>query len=153
LLKKDFSILIRKNFFILPPYKFLHMASIFTKIINGEIPSYKIAEDENFYAFLDINPNAVGHTLCIPKVEIDKIFDLQEETYMGLMQFSRKVGMAIEKAIPCLRVGITVIGLEVPHTHVHLIPLHGMDSMNFKNSQKLSPEDFEAVAAKIRAEL
>jgi histidine triad (HIT) family protein len=129
------------------------MASIFTKIIQGEIPSYKIAEDEHFYAFLDINPNAAGHTLCIPKLEIDKIFDLPEETYMGLMKFSRKVGMAIEKAVPCQRVGISVIGLEVPHTHVHLIPLHTMDSMNFKNKENLSPEDFEAIAAKIRAEL
>ncbi|WP_420570722.1 HIT family protein [Kordia sp.] len=129
------------------------MASIFTKIVNGEIPSYKIAEDENYYAFLDISPNAVGHTLCIPKEEVDKIFDLSEESYMGLMRFSRKVAIAIEKAIPCLRVGMTVIGLEVPHTHVHLIPLHGMNSMNFANKQELSPEDFEAVAAKIRAEL
>ncbi|KAB8151139.1 HIT domain-containing protein [Kordia sp. TARA_039_SRF] len=129
------------------------MASIFTKIINGEIPSYKIAEDDNYYAFLDINPNAVGHTLCIPKQEVDKIFDLSEETYMGLMKFSRKVGIAIEKAIPCLRVGITVIGLEVPHTHVHLIPLHNMESMDFKNKEKLTPEAFEEVAAKIRAEL
>ncbi|MEM6720802.1 MAG: HIT family protein [Bacteroidota bacterium] len=129
------------------------MASIFTKIIHGEIPSYKIAEDEHYYAFLDINPNAVGHTLCVPKEEVDKIFDLSEETYMGLMKFSRKVGIAIEKAIPCLRVGMTVIGLEVPHTHVHLIPLHGMGSMDFSNKETLSPEDFEAVAAKIRAEL
>lgn len=129
------------------------MASIFTKIVTGEIPSYKIAEDEHYYAFLDISPNAVGHTLCIPKEEVDKIFDLSEETYMGLMKFARKVGIAIEKAIPCLRVGITVIGLEVPHTHVHLIPLHGMDSMNFKNKERLTPEDFEAVAAKIRAAL
>jgi histidine triad (HIT) family protein len=129
------------------------MASIFTKIIQGEIPSYKIAEDEHYYAFLDINPNAAGHTLCIPKVEIDKIFDLPEETYMGLMKFSRKVGMAIERAIPCQRVGISVIGLEVPHTHVHLIPLHTMDSMNFQNKEALSPKDFETIAAKIRAEL
>ncbi len=129
------------------------MASIFTKIIHGEIPSYKIAEDEHYYAFLDINPNAVGHTLCVPKVEVDKIFDLPEETYMGLMQFSRKVGIAIEKAIPCLRVGISVIGLEVPHTHVHLIPLHNMGSMDFKNKEKLTPEAFEEVAAKIRAAL
>ncbi|NND80453.1 MAG: HIT family protein, partial [Maribacter sp.] len=100
------------------------MASIFTKIINGEIPCYKIAEDDNFFAFLDINPNAKGHTLCIPKVEVDKIMDLDEETYMGLMAFSRKVGKAIEASIDCNRVGITVIGLEVPHVHVHLIPLN-----------------------------
>jgi len=153
LLKKDFSIYNKQNLFILQEYNFQFMASIFTKIINGEIPSYKIAEDDKYYAFLDINPNAVGHTLCVPKEEVDKIFDLSEETYMGLMQFSRKVGIAIEKAIPCLRVGISVIGLEVPHTHVHLIPLHGMGSMNFKNKESLTPEDFEAVAAKIRAEL
>lgn len=129
------------------------MASIFTKIVNGEIPSYKIAEDEHFYAFLDINPNAVGHTLCIPKQEVDKIFDLSEETYIGLMRFSRKIGIAIEKAIPCKRVGITVIGLEVPHVHVHLIPLNEMDNMNFKNKRQLSPEDFQEIVKKIQAAL
>ncbi len=129
------------------------MPSIFTKIVNGEIPSYKIAEDENYYAFLDINPNSVGHTLCIPKLEVDKIFDLPEETYMGLMRFSRKIAIAIEKAIPCERVGMSVIGLEVPHTHVHLIPLHNMNSMNFKNNQKLTPEEFQEVVAKIQAAL
>lgn len=129
------------------------MPSIFTKIVNGEIPSYKIAEDENYYAFLDISPNSVGHTLCIPKLEVDKIFDLPEDTYMGLMQFSRKIAIAIEKAIPCERVGMSVIGLEVPHTHVHLIPLHSMNSMNFKNNQKLTPEEFQEVVKKIQAEL
>ncbi|WP_298417039.1 HIT family protein [uncultured Kordia sp.] len=129
------------------------MPSIFTKIINGEIPSYKITEDENYFAFLDINPNSVGHTLCIPKQEVDKIFDLPEETYMGLMRFSRKVAIAIEKSIPCQRVGMTVIGLEVPHTHVHLIPLQNMQSMDFRNSQKLTPEEFQEVADKIRAAL
>lgn len=129
------------------------MPSIFTKIVNGEIPSYKIAEDENYYAFLDINPNSIGHTLCIPKVEVDKIFDLPEETYMGLMRFSRKIAIAIEKAIPCERVGMSVIGLEVPHTHVHLIPLHNMNSMNFKNNQKLTSEEFQEVVAKIQAAL
>ena len=129
------------------------MASIFTKIVNGEIPSYKIAEDEHFYAFLDINPNAVGHTLCIPKQEVDKIFDLSEETYIGLMRFSRKIGIAIEKAIACKRVGITVIGLEVPHVHVHLIPLNEMDNMNFKNKRQLSPEDFQEIVKKIQAAL
>jgi len=129
------------------------MPSIFTKIVNGEIPSYKIIEDENYYAFLDINPNTVGHTLCIPKQEVDKIFDLSEETYMGLMRFSRKVAIAIEKAIPCERVGMTVIGLEVPHTHVHLIPLQNMHSMNFGNNQKLTPEEFQEVVKKIQAHL
>ena len=129
------------------------MPSIFTKIVNGEIPSYKIIEDENYYAFLDINPNTIGHTLCIPKQEVDKIFDLSEESYMGLMRFSRKVAIAIEKAIPCQRVGMTVIGLEVPHTHVHLIPLQNMQSMNFGNSQKLTPEEFQEVVKKIQAAL
>ncbi|QHI37157.1 putative HIT-like protein [Kordia antarctica] len=129
------------------------MASIFTKIVNGEIPSYKIAEDEHYYAFLDINPNAIGHTLCIPKQEVDKIFDLSEEAYIGLMRFSRKIAIAIEKAIPCKRVGLTVIGLEVPHAHVHLIPLNEMDNMNFKNKQQLSSEEFQEIVKKIQAEL
>jgi histidine triad (HIT) family protein len=129
------------------------MPSIFTKIVNGEIPSYKITEDEDYYAFLDINPNAIGHTLCIPKQEVDKIFDLSEEAYMGLMRFSRKVGIAIEKAIPCKRVGISVIGLEVPHTHVHLIPLNEMGNMNFQNKKQLTPEEFQEVVKKIQAEL
>lgn len=125
------------------------MASIFTKIISGDIPSYKIAENEAFFAFLDINPNSIGHTLCIPKKEVDKIFDLDEETYMGLMSFSRKVAKAIEKTIPCNRVGMTVIGLEVPHVHVHLIPLHSMEDARFTTKQQLNAEDFEAIAATI----
>ncbi|MDX1317174.1 MAG: HIT family protein, partial [Xanthomarina gelatinilytica] len=103
------------------------MASIFSKIISGEIPSYKIAETDDFLAFLDINPNAKGHTLCIPKKEVNKIFDLDETTYLNLMAFSRKVAIAIEKAIPCKRVGMSVVGLEVPHVHVHLIPLNSME--------------------------
>lgn len=125
------------------------MASIFTKIISGDIPSYKIAENEAFFAFLDINPNSIGHTLCIPKKEVDKIFDLDEETYMGLMSFSRKVAKAIEKTIPCNRVGMTVIGLEVPHVHVHLIPLHSMEDARFTTKQQLNAEDFEAISATI----
>lgn len=129
------------------------MPSIFTKIINGEIPSYKIAEDDEFLAFLDINPNAKGHTLCIPKKEVDKITDLDEATYMGLMAFSRKVGLAIEAAIDCKRVGLTVIGLEVPHVHVHLIPLNGMGDATFQNKVSLSEEEFKEIAAKIRAEI
>ncbi|SHI36727.1 HIT family protein [Pseudozobellia thermophila] len=129
------------------------MASIFTKIINGEIPCYKIAEDDNFFAFLDINPNAKGHTLCIPKKEVDKIMDLDEETYMGLMAFSRKVGLAIEAAIDCNRVGMSVIGLEVPHVHVHLIPLTEMKDATFQNKVTLDKEQFEATAAAIRAQL
>ncbi|MCM4166809.1 putative HIT-like protein [Arenibacter antarcticus] len=126
------------------------MASIFTKIINGEIPSYKIAEDDRFYAFLDINPNAKGHTLCIPKMEVDRLLDLDEDTYMGLMAFSRKIGMAIEAAIPCDRVGLTVIGLEVPHVHVHLIPLNAMRDATFQHKVSLSKDDFLEIAKKIR---
>ena len=129
------------------------MASIFTRIIQGEIPSYKIAEDENFYAFLDINPNAPGHTLCVPKKEVDKILDLDEDTYAGLMAFSRKVGLAIEAAIDCQRVGITVIGLEVPHVHVHLIPLRSMADATFSTKASLSSEEFEEIAERIRAKL
>jgi Diadenosine tetraphosphate (Ap4A) hydrolase and other HIT family hydrolases len=129
------------------------MSSIFTKIINGEIPAYKITEDENYLAFLDVNPNAKGHTLCIPKNEIDKIFDMEEEHYLGLMQFSRKVSKALEKTVPCKRVGMAVIGLEVPHTHVHLIPLNEMDEMRFQNKVKLSKEEFEELAEKIKANM
>lgn len=129
------------------------MASIFTKIIRGDIPCYKIAEDEHFFAFLDINPNSKGHTLCVPKKEVDKIFDLDEETYLGLMAFSRKIAMAIEKAVPCKRVGMTVIGLEVPHVHVHLIPLHSMANATFQKKVNLSSKQFETVAASIRAKI
>ncbi|MAX70907.1 MAG: HIT family protein [Flavobacteriaceae bacterium] len=125
------------------------MATIFTKIINGEIPSYKIAETEDFFAFLDINPNSKGHTLCIPKKEVDKIFDLDEDTYMGLMNFSRRVALAVEKSIPCERVGMSVIGLEVPHVHVHLIPLHTMENARFTYKEKLEKDEFEAIAQKI----
>jgi histidine triad (HIT) family protein len=125
------------------------MASIFTKIINGEIPCYKIAETKDFLAFLDVNPNAKGHTLCIPKIEIDKLFDLDELTYVGLMQFSRTVAIALEKAVPCKRIGISVIGLEVPHAHVHLIPLNKMEDARFINKVKLEKEEFETIAARI----
>lgn len=129
------------------------MASIFTKIIAGEIPCYKIAEDEDFFAFLDIHPNAIGHTLCIPKKEVDKLTDLDKKTYMGLMAFSRKIGKAIEAAVDCKRVGLTVIGLEVPHVHVHLIPLNNMSDATFQRKVTLTPDDFEAVAGRIRAKL
>lgn len=129
------------------------MSSIFTKIINGEIPAYKVAEDDNYLAFLDVNPNAKGHTLCIPKQEIDKIFDMEEEHYLGLMKFSRKVAKALEKTVPCKRVGVAVIGLEVPHTHVHLIPLNEMDEMRFVNKVKLEKEEFEALAKAINSNL
>jgi len=129
------------------------MSSIFTKIIAGEIPCYKIAEDENYFAFLDINPNARGHTLCIPKQEVDKIMDLEEDIYIGLMAFCRKVGQAIEAAIPCERVGMSVIGLEVPHVHVHMIPLEGMHNATFQHKVSLTQEEFEETAAAIRAAL
>ncbi|MDX1603246.1 MAG: HIT family protein, partial [Salinimicrobium sediminis] len=119
------------------------MPTLFTKIINGEIPAYKVAEDDRFLAFLDIRPNTKGHTLCIPKEEVNKIFDLDEETYMGLMAFSRKVAKGLEKAISCKRVGMAVVGLEVPHVHVHLIPLNNMGDMNFANSVPFSEEEFE----------
>jgi histidine triad (HIT) family protein len=125
------------------------MASIFTKIISGEIPSYKVAETEDFYAFLDINPNSKGHTLCVPKKEVNKIFDLDEATYTALMLFSRRVALALEKAVSCERIGMSVIGLEVPHVHVHLIPLHTMENARFTHKEKLTPEEFEAIAAKI----
>ncbi len=127
------------------------MPSIFTKIINGDIPCYKIAEDEDNFAFLDINPNSKGHTLCVPKKEVDKILDMEEEAYMKLMSFSRKVGLALEKAVPCKRVGMTVIGLEVPHVHVHLIPLQTMANATFQHKESLTPDEFEAVAEKIKS--
>jgi len=129
------------------------VGSIFTKIINGDIPSYKIAEDDNYFAFLDINPNAKGHTLCVPKKEVDKIMDMDEADYLGLMAFSRKVGKAIEEAIECKRVGITVIGLEVPHVHVHLIPLNKMADATFMKKIELSPDEFQGLALKIRSKL
>jgi len=125
------------------------MASIFTRIVKGEIPCYKVAETEDFLAFLDVNPNSKGHTLCIPKKEVDKIFDLDEETYNGLMSFSRKVGKAIERTVKCKRVGLSVIGLEVPHVHVHLIPLHSMEDARFSTKAKLSQQEFEELAKSI----
>tara|TARA_B110000467_G_C18210821_1_gene417304 strand:- start:323 stop:712 length:390 start_codon:yes stop_codon:yes gene_type:complete len=127
------------------------MASIFTKIINGELPCYKIVEDDLFIAFLDIDPNVKGHTLCVPKKEVDKLLDLDEETYLGLMQFARKVGLAIEKTLVCNRVGMSVIGLEVPHVHVHLIPLNEMKDMSFKHKIVMDNEAFIALAKKIKS--
>ena len=129
------------------------MSSIFTKIVNGEIPCYKIAEDENYLAFLDVNPNTTGHTLCIPKQEINKIFDMEEDLYLGLMKFSRKVAKAVEKTVECKRIGVAVVGLEVPHVHVHLIPLHDMDDMRFQRKVKLSRDEFEQLASAIRSNL
>ena len=129
------------------------MSSIFTKIINGEIPCYKIAEDENFLAFLDVNPNAKGHTLCIPKQEINKIFDIEDDLYLGLMAFSKKIAFALEKTVACKRIGMAVIGLEVPHAHVHLIPLNEMDEMRFQNKVSLTKEEFEDLAKAIQSNL
>ena len=129
------------------------MSSIFTKIVNGEIPCYKIAEDENYLAFLDVNPNAKGHTLCIPKQEINKIFDMEEDHYIGLMKFSRKIAKALEKSVDCKRIGLAVVGLEVPHVHVHLIPLHDMDDMRFQRKVSLAKEEFESLATTIASHL
>ena len=129
------------------------MSSIFTKIVSGEIPCYKIAEDENYLAFLDVNPNAKGHTLCIPKQEVNKIFDMEEAHYLGLMKFSRKVAKAIEKSVDCKRIGMAVVGLEVPHVHVHLIPLNDMDDMRFQRKTSLSSEEFQKLAQQITTNL
>lgn len=126
------------------------MPSIFTRIINREIPGYIIAENDDAIAFLDVNPLNEGHTLVVPKVEVDKLFDLDEETYLKVQAFAHQVARAIEKAIPCLRVGVAVIGLEVPHAHIHLIPLHGMHDIDFGRPKlKLSPEVFEEIRGKI----
>lgn len=129
------------------------MASIFSKIIAGEVPCYKIAEDNHHIAFLDVNPNAKGHTLCVPKKEVDKIFDLDPQDYMELMNFSRKIALAMRSVIPCKRIGMTVIGLEVPHTHVHLIPLNGMEDATFGKKETIDAEEMSALAAKIAAAL
>jgi len=126
------------------------MATIFTKIINGEIPCYKIAEDENNFAFLDINPLRAGHTLVVPKKEIDYVFDIDNDRLAGLMLFSKKVAAAIKEVIPCNRIGVAILGLEVPHAHIHLIPMDSMEDVNFKNAKlKLSPDEFKEIAAKI----
>jgi histidine triad (HIT) family protein len=127
------------------------MPSIFSKIVAGEIPSHKIAETDQFLAFLDAFPCAIGHTLVIPKKEIDYLFDLDDELYMGLMQFAKQIEPAIRKAIPCKRIGVAVIGLEVPHAHVHLIPMNSMSDMNFNNKLKLTQEQLTETAAKIRS--
>jgi histidine triad (HIT) family protein len=130
------------------------MASVFTRIIQGEIPSYKLAEDERFIAILDAFPLVEGHTLVIPKQEVDYIFDLGDDVLGDLMKFAKKIAPAIQKVIPCVRLGVTVIGLEVPHTHIHLIPIHTMDDMNFmKPKIKIAPERMESIANAIRIEL
>lgn len=127
------------------------MASIFTKIVNGEIPSYKIAEDTQFYAFLDINPLAKGHTLVVPKKETDYIFDIDDSTLAAMMVFAKKVGLAIEANIPCKRIGMAVLGLEVPHAHIHLIPINTVYDIDFKQAKlKLDQKELEEIATKIR---
>lgn len=130
------------------------MSSIFSKIVAGDIPAHKVAETDEFLAFLDISPLVLGHVLVIPKTEIDYIFDIEDELYQGLMLFAKKVAAGIKKAYPCDRVGVAVIGLEVPHAHVHLIPINQMNDMNFANPKlKLGQEELLAVAEKIKAEL
>ena len=136
------------------PNKYREMSSIFSKIVAGEIPSYKVAEDENYYAFLDIFPLTKGHTLVIPKKEVDYIFDLDDETYSGLMAFSKKVAGALEKAIPCRRIGVAVLGLEVPHAHVHLVPLTSEGDLNFSNPKmKFTGDEFVDIVEQIKAYL
>jgi len=130
------------------------MATIFSRIVCGEIPSYKIAEDERYYAFLDINPMVKGHTLVIPKKETDYIFDLDDELLSGMMVFSKKIAKAISVAIPCKRVGVAVLGLEVPHAHIHLVPMQSETDLDFRKKKlKLTPEEFEKIAADIREAL
>ena len=129
------------------------MNSIFTQIINGDIPCYKVAETPNCFAFLDINPNAFGHTLCIPKKEVDLIFDLEDNDYEDLMNFSNKIAKALKKTVSCERIGISVIGLEVPHAHVHLIPLNSMEDITFKKKIKMSDQEFKDLAKTIKSSL
>ena len=130
------------------------MASVFTRIINGEIPCYKVAEDENYFAFLDIFPLAKGHVLVVPKKEIDYLFNLDDDLLAGLMVFAKKVALAVEKSVPCVRVGVAVIGLEVPHAHIHLVPLNHIEDINFSRP-KLKPEkeELEQIALAIRNNL
>ena len=129
------------------------MSSIFTKILRGELPCHKIDETDDCFAFLDINPNSKGHTLCILKKEIDYIFDLSSEDYQKLMNFSRKIAIALKKSVNCKRIGLSVVGLEVPHVHVHLIPLDSMSDMNFSRSVKLNDNEFKSIVKKIKSNL
>ena len=129
------------------------MSSIFTKIIKGELPCYKIDETDDCFAFLDINPNSKGHTLCILKKDIDYIFDLNSEDYQKLMNFSRKIAIALKKSVNCKRIALSVVGLEVPHVHVHLIPLESMSDMNFNRSIKLDDDEFKSLVKKIKSNL
>jgi histidine triad (HIT) family protein len=130
------------------------MPSIFSKIIGGEIPCYKISEDENYFAFLDINPLAKGHTLVVPKKEIDYLFELDDQLLAGMMIFAKRIARAIDKSIPCKRVGVAVVGLEVPHAHIHLIPINNLGDTDFsKPKLKLTPDEFKVIAEKIKAAL
>lgn len=129
------------------------MSTLFTKIVRGEVPAYKVAENSQFLAFLDIRPNTKGHVLCIPKKEVDKIWDLEAEMYQELMRFTRCVALALEQTVSCKRVGMAVVGLEVPHTHVHLIPLNNMGDMDFSNNVEMSEEEFKELAQKIGAKV
>jgi histidine triad (HIT) family protein len=126
------------------------MSTVFSKIISGELPAYKLTETDKFLAFLDINPNAKGHTLCITKEEVNKLFELDEKTYQELMSFSKKVAVALEEAVPCKRVGMAVIGLEVPHAHVHLIPLNKMKDMDFGNKLNFTHDQLSRLAEEIK---
>ena len=127
------------------------MASIFTKICNGEIPCYRVAETEDCLAFLDISPIAVGHVLVIPKKEVDNIFDLDDETFTRLHLFSKKVAKALAKAVPCIKVGVAVIGIDVPHAHIHLVPINSENDVDFHREKlKLTPEEFEKIASDLR---
>lgn len=127
--------------------------TIFTKIINGEIPCYKIAEDENYFAFLDIRPLNIGHTLVVPKKEVDYIFDLEDEDLKGLIVFAKKIAIALKKSIDCERIGMTVIGLEVPHTHIHLAPINSVHDLDFRNTKEVAKEKMQEIAEKIKANL
>jgi histidine triad (HIT) family protein len=126
------------------------MATIFTRIIKGEIPCYKVAEDDRYFAFLDINPLKKGHTLVVPKLETDYIFDLDDDMIAGMIVFSKNIAMAIKDAIPCKRIGVAILGLEIPHAHIHLVPMDSMEDLNFKNPKlKLTPEEFKEIAKNI----
>ena len=130
------------------------MATIFTRIINGEIPCHKIAEDDRYFAFLDINPLREGHTLVVPKTETDYIFDLDDDTLAGLIVFSKKVSKAIMEVVPCNRIGVAVIGLEVPHVYIHLVPMDSMEDINFRNPKlSLTPDEFKSMAEKISSKV
>ena len=130
------------------------MATVFTKIINGEIPCYKVAENDKFFAFLDINPLSKGHTLVVPKQEVDYIYDLDDQSIAEINVFAKKIALAIEKTVECNRIGIAVIGLEVPHAHIHLVPISGLGDLNFANPKlQFTPEEFTKIAENIKAEL